>query len=91
MERAPLPSSPAPAAHPAATDDRAMLDASHPKRPREGAPPTQVHTMRDPRHPQTPTTLSRTGTPCKMMHTYLVETLLAAGPKGPGRQAPLPR
>eukprot|EP00967_Tisochrysis_lutea_P107695 scaffold166332_cov27-Tisochrysis_lutea.AAC.2 len=30
MERAPLPSSPA--APPAATDDRAMLDASHPKR-----------------------------------------------------------
>ena len=36
MERAPL--SPRRAANPAATDDRAMLDAAHPKRPREGAP-----------------------------------------------------
>eukprot|EP00967_Tisochrysis_lutea_P048889 scaffold59824_cov33-Tisochrysis_lutea.AAC.1 len=40
MERAPLPSSPA--ANPAATDDRAMPDTAHSKRPREGAPLTQV-------------------------------------------------
>eukprot|EP00967_Tisochrysis_lutea_P104407 scaffold158467_cov28-Tisochrysis_lutea.AAC.1 len=51
MERAPPPSSLA--ANPAATDDRAMLEASHSKRPREGAPPTQVRTRRAPCHPRT--------------------------------------
>eukprot|EP00967_Tisochrysis_lutea_P038437 scaffold46073_cov33-Tisochrysis_lutea.AAC.1 len=45
--------SPPPPTHPAATDKRAMLDATQSNRPREGTPPAQVRTRHVPCHSRT--------------------------------------